>query len=395
MTKILITISGLHFHKDEGAKNRLNSFINSYDKLGFQVEVLLFFSFASFPFLKNRKRYLNEKATWYLIPSLPISKNLVLSKFSVFTRQVLVGVFSRMKKYSILQAEVTGDIGKYRNRDTFFVVDFHGDSVSEIEFRNSFRSNWLSKFVYENQKKSIKYANHIVGVSEKLISQLTESTGEKINDYSIISCGIDTARFKSLEQFDLDIPHDRIVLGYIGGFQKWQNIDKIFEVVEALREMNQNIYFVLFTNSDLVPIQKRLDRIGKNNYLTKGLSFKDVPSHLSLLDAGFLLRDNLILNTVSSPTKTAEYLASGVPVICTRYSGDYKKNIEHGNQGFVLDAPDIQIDELLELNNYLIHVKKKRQMFKESCKLAAEMSSWDFEFSRFVEESQINKMAKI
>ena len=39
--KILITILGLKFHIDEGAKHRVNSFVNSYHEKGFEIDVII------------------------------------------------------------------------------------------------------------------------------------------------------------------------------------------------------------------------------------------------------------------------------------------------------------------------------------------------------------------
>ena len=140
--------------------------------------------------------------------------------------------------------------------------------------------------------------------------------------YGIISCGVDFDYFESsitpLEY--KDIINEKIVLGYSGGLQKWQNIDKIINIVARLREIDSNIYLMIFTNHSIDIYKKLLLKIGEENYNVKALKAKDIPSYLKLFDAGFLLRDNWVLNKVSSPTKICEYLAAGVPVICTQYS---------------------------------------------------------------------------
>lgn len=380
MKKILLTIYGLSFHKNEGAKNRLNSFIDSYVAEGYEVHVLLFYSLTSFPYIFKKNKYLSKRAKWYLFPSLPISYHKLLTKISMFINQLLLGVFTHLKSYEIIQAEVTGIVGRWAPRHSLFITDFHGDSVSETKFRNENTSNWLSQFILTRQRSSLEYSDHIIVVSENLRKQLEKNTDKKINNYSIISCGVDIDRFNEAEVNCQENEKDRIVIGYLGGFQKWQNISAILSITKQLRGLDDNIFLKLFSNGDPSPYQRQLDEIGQENYECRSLSFDDVPSQLQTLDAGFLIRDNLPLNIVSSPTKIAEYLAAGVPVICTRYSGDYGRSIEHKVQGFILDEKQVNDEQLYNLYSYLTTVKRNRAEIRKKCIEEAEKKAWIREF---------------
>ncbi|MDC2103088.1 glycosyl transferase group 1, partial [Bacteroides thetaiotaomicron] len=64
--EVLLVYVGLAINVDEGAKHRLNSFINEYNKIGFKVTVLAFCKKGLF--LKDKKRYLNSNASWLLLP---------------------------------------------------------------------------------------------------------------------------------------------------------------------------------------------------------------------------------------------------------------------------------------------------------------------------------------
>ena len=54
--KILMIIPGLKFHIDEGAKHRLYSFIDTYIGAGYQITVLLLFSYPSLKYLFKYKK---------------------------------------------------------------------------------------------------------------------------------------------------------------------------------------------------------------------------------------------------------------------------------------------------------------------------------------------------
>ena len=157
----------------------------------------------------------------------------------------------------------------------------------------------------------------------------------------------------------MELTEDRIVIGYCGGLQQWQNIDKILDVTIALHQMEPRIFFVLYTNSDIRSIQTRLTQLGRHNCFVKALHTDEVPSYLKIMDAGFLLRDDLILNRVSSPTKISEYLAAGAGLICTPYSGDYKELTVEGENCFVLR--DYDNDEYVHLLSWLKKFRTERK----------------------------------
>lgn len=387
MKKILFTISGLQFQKDEGAKNRLNSFLDSYKKKGYAVDVLFFYSLLSIPYFLKRKNYLNPNANWYLIPTLPISHYFFLSKLTLVIEQFFFYIISRLKTYNIIQAEVRGDIGKFKPEKSTFIVDFHGDSVAEAKFKNNNLPNWFTKYLLKAQKESLNYADHVIAVSENLIKILEKNTDQKIINYTIISCGVDLKRFQTTEKFKLKNKEDKIIIGYLGGLTKWQNIEAVLDITIELHNMNRKIFFVLFTNSIIDnTVQQKLDILGKENFYIKALKFAEVPKFLKLLDAGFLIRDNLSLNIVSSPTKTAEYLAAGIPVICTQFSGDYQKSIRHGKEGFVLKNIYLNPKEVKYLNSYLINIKENRGKYRKLCSAAAKKRTWETEFNTFFKE---------
>ena len=74
---VLITFPGLRVKNDDGAKHRLNSFINEYSKAGYDVYVL--------PFVKGPmvgvNDFLNKNARWFLFPMiLPIARNGLITR---------------------------------------------------------------------------------------------------------------------------------------------------------------------------------------------------------------------------------------------------------------------------------------------------------------------------
>lgn len=381
MKKILIIFSG-EFHIDEGAKHRLNSFINSYVSRDYEVTVLFFFK-DHWKYLLQRGKYLNVQARWILFPYiLPISKSFFLANILTWYIELITGLVIFLKSFDIIQAEIRGCSLKYAHRKQLKIVDFHGDSASESYFVK--KKDWLRDWNYRDQKKSIELADRCICVSEKLKKQLEKNTGKDISHWNIISCGVDLERFNKAKRIEKKSLSDRIVLGYSGGLQSWQNIRQIIQIVNKLYDLDHRIFFMLYTNHSTDSIHEDLAKLGKDNYAIYSLSSSEIPSYLKILDAGFLLRDDLILNEISSPTKICEYLASGVPLICTRYSGDYERSVKHSSNGFILNDVIPTERENLNLLTFLHGVKRDRKKVSELCYDAVKNRTFENEFTTFI-----------
>lgn len=378
--KILFVISGLHFEKSEGAKNRLDLFIESYSNKGFEVSVILFFSLSSLKYWFSRKQFLNPRAKWYTFPTLPISKNIYLTRISRGINQFSFFFISRWVKPKIIQLEATGLEARWAPNGAYVITDFHGDAVSEEIFRNNGKKNWLSSWFIREQRLSLKHSDFTITVSENLKEVLTEHTGVKIDHFAVMPCAVDLTKFNTAKELVNELPQERIIIGYLGGLQRWQNFDAMLDLVIRLRMKNDRIFFAIFTNDSTLNFQEKLSKIGKGNYFVKGLKGNEVPIYLQNIDAGLLLRHEDKLNIVSSPTKIAEYLASGVPLICTQFSGDYKRCVKHMVEGFVLDDVSPTDSEVIELLQYLERVKTQRNEFASKCIQAAHKQSWESSF---------------
>lgn len=381
MKQILITFPGLTLNLDEGAKHRLNCYINSYSDAGYSVKVLVFDKS-----LKSRKQlrpYLNEKATWILLPYIiPISKNYILAKIALLYMKIATAIVAHMTPFDIIQMELYSLFSFIcPKRKTIFITDFHGDMPYEqIENKNYDPKSKVIKFMFDQQKESILTSDVCIVVSNKLKQQLELNTAEPIDKYAVVSCAVDLNRFYNASRASLDL-NERIVLGYCGGLQNWQNVDKIIENTIRLHSIDKRIYLAIYTNSPVDRYKQLLDRLGPDNYLIKGLKTNEVPSYLKLLDAGFLLRSDLVLNKVSSPTKICEYLAAGAPLICTQFSGDYERVIEHEINGFVTDSTTFTNYEIERLHIWLNNVKNNRQSFSKRCISSVKDRQFSVEFN--------------
>lgn len=388
--KVLIVFPGLNLDVDEGAKHRLNCHINEYYVRGNDVTVLAIC--RSGLFRRDRKKFMNPYAKWILMPYiLPISKHVILSQILDLYLGLVLSIVTWFNKYNIVQMELRS-IKTKLCRSSFYVTDIHGDAVheeAETKFRDS--DYWFVKYLKSIQKNTVKDSDYCIVVSENLKKQIEINTNHCIDNYSIISCGVDYERFASAEKKSIPIDlSDRIVLGYSGGLQTWQNFDKMIDIVVELRKVIPQIFFLVYTNNTIDNYKEKLALIGEGNYYIKALMSAEVPGHLKLFDAGFLLRDDKILNKVSSPTKICEYLAAGVPMICTQFSGDFARSIIDRENGFVLKDTIVGHHEYTDLALWLEMVKNNRRKVELLCKKAASKRTFSEEFYLFYNKIRVS-----
>lgn len=386
--RILLVFPGLRLHLNEGAKHRLNSFIENYKTQGYIVDVLCFYRDISY--IGQLNKYVNRNANWYLYPMiLPETMHPILTWLLNAYFQIITAFVSKLKPYNIIQCETNGSPLRYVNKKICRITDFHGDGVSEMMFsRELLENNWVIRYFKRVQYLSIMYSDICITVSSNLTAQLERNVGVKISKNPIISCGVNLSLYKKFSQeYNLGIDvKGRIIVGYCGGLQIWQNITAIVDVACRLYQLDSRIFLVIYTAFDIPDdLNKKLQQLGKDNYIIRSLKSGEVPSALKWFDAGFLLRDKLPLNIVSSPTKICEYLAAGVPVICTPYSGDYSRSVQVGKTGYVFaEYPIILQSDIEGLLYYLIRVKSERDYYSKLCIEAASKRTFGKEYEHLI-----------
>ena len=67
----------------------------------------------------------------------------------------------------------------------------------------------------------------------------------------------------------------------------------------------------------------------------KWLKHEEVTNFLLACDWGILIREQSVTNKVASPTKFAEYLSAGLPVIISENLGDYTEFVKNNDCGII------------------------------------------------------------
>jgi len=130
-----------------------------------------------------------------------------------------------------------------------------------------------------------------------------------------------------------------LVLVYSGGLSiSWHIPDKIFGFFKRFKEVYDNAFFlVLTTDFDLIDDLRAKYDLASEDIFAAEIDNREIRKYLNAADLSLLLREDVPLNNVASPTKFAEYLMCGLPVVISPNVGDYSRLVAEKKIGYVYE----------------------------------------------------------
>lgn len=201
--------------------------------------------------------------------------------------------------------------------------------------------------------KLLKYGERIVGRSASQIITGTEAyksiaqewcgSSEKI--HVIPSC-IDLRKFYRDEEqrqqlrTQFGILEGEVVLVYLGKFGGMYMEDEFFSFLKDCEKKTEYSFkYWIFTGDDHSFISNRLNEsaIPREKIRLERISADDVSKNLSACDIGIVAIRPIPSRRYSSPIKTGEYWACGLPIVIPRGIGDDFEIVENEGGGVVVE----------------------------------------------------------
>ena len=160
----------------------------------------------------------------------------------------------------------------------------------------------------------------------------------------IIPCCVDVNRFRAVDYLSKEYIRKELglakrrVLTYVGALGGWYLTQELAEFLAVARRHDPTTFSIILTQSPPEMITVPLKRLGvaAKDYLIRQVSPNEVPLYLKAADVGLSFIKACYSKLSSSPTKIAEYLASGIPVISNAGIGDLDRIIESDRVGIIL-----------------------------------------------------------
>lgn len=228
-------------------------------------------------------------------------------------------------------------------------------------------------------------------VSQKMVEHVLRKYGTPEGKLQIVPCCVPSAlvgkhlalRQQMRRKLDLE---NRLVLVYSGGTDRYQCVTEMCTVFANLVKQRDDIFWLILSWGDHEIFRRNLVKQGvdQHRFSLKSVRQNEVHDHLLAADAGLLLREDHVLNRVSSPTKFAEYLAAGVPVITTPYVGDVSGAVAREHIGCIVDLP-LSAD-LKGLMRFLDSVRLQRETLARRClEYVARDWTWESRVPQFLQ----------
>ncbi|MBK9164637.1 MAG: glycosyltransferase [Acidobacteria bacterium] len=164
----------------------------------------------------------------------------------------------------------------------------------------------------------------------------------------VIPCCVDLERFASAtpatrerKRKELGIA-DKKVMVYVGSFGGWYLTKETADIFGAFREKYPNAYAMILTQSKPEVIEPLLREAGyaDGEYLITRVPSNEIPEYLVAADLAVSFIKPCYSKQASSPTKNAEYLACGLPIIANMGVGDVDLLIEGYGVGSLIERFD-------------------------------------------------------
>jgi len=160
----------------------------------------------------------------------------------------------------------------------------------------------------------------------------------------VIPCCVDFQRFQVAERTsrealraELGVAGRRVII-YVGSFGGWYMTDEMTEFLAVAHQQDTSTFSIILTQSPHQMVRDRMRELGidANDFMVAKVSPEEVPRYLRAANIAISFIKPCYSKQSSSPTKIAEYLASGLPVVCNAGVGDLDKLILENGVGVLL-----------------------------------------------------------
>ncbi len=226
-----------------------------------------------------------------------------------------------------------------------------------------------------------KWCEHLFLLNADWVICLTEETQrltrefpylkEKKISIDVIPTCVDTIKF-TIRNKDADLLRkfnlqNRFIFIYFGSIGTWYMLDEMIDFFKIAKRIKSNSFFLLLTpDKDFAAERLRENKLNTKDYLIEYVPYEEIPSWISLADASLSFIKPLYSKKSSCPTKFAESLACGIPVIINSGIGDTEKYVNNYNIGVIVER--FVEEEYIKAVNKLLEILKDKDKLSRDCR---------------------------
>lgn len=209
------------------------------------------------------------------------------------------------------------EITLYTN--TLQILDLHGSVPEELALMG-YREQ--AKLGNEKERAALEKVDYVIVVSHAMSKHLQRKYPESKVKYITLPIVDSYITQIGRNQKPKPLKNGKQNVIYVGGLQKWQMIPKMQSLINKTYEL-YNYQILVPSPGDFINYWKGSE---PPNLSVSSGDQEEVEKLCDKAHYGLLLRENIVVNRVSCPTKLIEYLAYGVvPVLISKTIGDFSE----------------------------------------------------------------------
>lgn len=281
---------------------------------------------------------------YHKTPSLPATAYDVFAGYRLASRLVRDKQIELVHARSHIPATIA--LRLKRRLGTKMIFDVRGLLADEYVDANHWRKDSVPYRLTKNaERRALTAADGVVTLTQRIWDVIKDwdSLRDRNVPHAVVPCCADLELFhfdaaaRAARRTKLGI-EDRFGLVYSGSIDGWYLTEEMCDFFVTLRAQTPNAFFLWLTNGNRERIKKLMtDRgVSKDDFQIISALPADVPSYLSAADAGLAFIKNCFSKQASSPTKYAEYLGCGLPLVINAGIGDSDALIDDEKVGVLV-----------------------------------------------------------
>ncbi|MBC8032338.1 MAG: glycosyltransferase [Pyrinomonadaceae bacterium] len=290
-----------------------------------------------------------ENIEWHRLryhawPSLPATSFDVLRGVNYARRLVRRNKIEMVHARSHIPATIA--LALKRRFGIKMIFDIRGLMAEEYFDAGHWRKESIAyRLTKRMERRALAATDGVVTLTERIWPIIKEWKGLQGREvvHEVVPCCTDLEVFRfsapAREQRRRELKlGNRFVLVYSGSIDGWYLTEEMVKFFVTLRKTREDAHSLWLTPSrhDRIRDLMTIHGIDPNDFTVLRAHSHDVPSYLSASDAGIALIKPCFSKLASSPTKNAEYLGCGLPLIINSGIGDSDTLITQENTGVLL-----------------------------------------------------------
>lgn len=213
---------------------------------------------------------------------------------------------------------------------------------------------WLHRIM---ERYALRHSDFNIFVSETMLEHYRRIYGYNGSNYFIMPC------FTTQLNVDAFTPERYTKPSFLfsGSMIKWQCVDRMIELFKKIKSHIPEATLTIFT-LDTDEAHRIADRCGIDVEI-ESVDSAELNRRMLQFKYGFIVRDDIAVNNVATPTKMNDYMAAGLIPVYSDVVGDYKKTIDTPYAvPFISD--DECIEKILKIENSEIDTDDMRRSYE-------------------------------